>query len=91
MQTADVAKKEVPWAIQSLQMRMDIDKTYAESMHHAIQRFLPMTIDESIDRNYRGVIQDRIDTWKQLASDAEKHYQSLSILLEKELTGQKKN
>lgn len=82
----EVTQNEVPWAVQSLQMRMDMDKAYAASMRHAAQRFLPMTLDKSVDRDYRTVIQERINTWKQLAEDAEKHYDVLAVALALALT-----
>jgi hypothetical protein len=82
----DVMQNKVPWAIQSLQMRMDMDKAYAASMRHAAQRFLPMTLDKSVDRDYRSVIQDRINTWRRLAEDAEKHYDVLAVALALALT-----
>lgn len=89
----EASQNEVPWAVQSLQMRMDMNKVYAASMRHAAQRFLPMTLDKSVDRDYRTVIQERVETWKRLAEDAEKHYDVLAVALAVALTSasQKQN
>jgi len=74
------------WTIQSLQMRMDIDRAYIDSMNHTILRFLPMIMDKSIDRDYRHVIQERIDTWRKLAHDTEEHFRTLENALQKHMS-----
>ena len=65
----------------TLKAQMKSDEMYIEAMWNTIQGVLPMMKDETIDVDYRFVIEERIKTWHTLMLNAQSHHASLKMKL----------
>jgi hypothetical protein len=67
--------------IKTIKAQMKSDESYIEAMWSTIQSVLPMMKDETIDADYRSVIEKRIKTWHALMLDAQTHHARLKMNL----------
>jgi hypothetical protein len=67
--------------ITTIKAQMKSEESYIEAMWITIQSVLPMMKDETIDVDYRSVIEKRIKTWHALMLDAQTHHARLKMKL----------
>jgi hypothetical protein len=67
--------------ITTIKAQMKSDEMYIEAMWGTIQGIIPMMKDESIDADYRFVLEQRIKTWHNLMLNAQTHHANLKMKL----------